>query len=583
MTDIEKNEFEDDGFWNLDQYAKNSPVRTQLRQFPKSATNSVSIESDVTVTSAAPKYSDSAISKKRDGSPDSTITRYIPPHSDAIFAKKHILYNYSPSNPLIKEVRICSNKEDDQIFPQSNLFLRERRAILNRKAVEAPYAAYYSYSPRYSQMSRAQLSYYLWWRENTRNGIFLKTDESYIILYAYELVTVGEGEDKQAALDMLCSLLTNYKDKDINVVFRMMIRDLICDFCLVHGLSVPLNKLSGVGRLILANCFLPEFFVDLSEENRSGAMDIGLSGISLYDYKKSKIYTPENADKFKSAMNGALSAIINREESFKAITAFTNGVYGVVTVEHKPFTRMINIVNKSIKLEISYYQMSGIQSAVTDAMRYSENRLREHLGVKNKLHITAINPSVKLALDDFFDSSFPAMPTVDRRRKAARLVEEEVHEYDRFYDVPKAEISPEHALEIERDSWSTTKILTEAFADEKELAIEESNTLNAPELIIEPIPTPAVIEEVSPSDTSTNTQSTLYMQIRDELGELADFIEVCKKKSATDQRAFAASYSLSVDEIADRINEGAVNVFGDIVLEDNGGFYAIIEDYIDQF
>jgi peptidoglycan hydrolase-like protein with peptidoglycan-binding domain len=64
-------------------------------------------------------------------------------------------------------------------------------------------------------MSRAQLSYYLWWRENARNGSFLKADESYIILYAYELATTSDEEDKIASLNMLCSLLTEYTEKDI--------------------------------------------------------------------------------------------------------------------------------------------------------------------------------------------------------------------------------------------------------------------------------------------------------------------------------------------------------------------------------
>ena len=50
-----------------------------------------------------------------------------------------------------------------------------------------------------------------------------------------------------------------------------------------------------------------------------------------------------------------------------------------------------------------------------------------------------------------------------------------------------------------------------------------------------------------------------------------------------EQRKFASSHSLTLDEIADTINECAANVFGDIILEDAGGYYTIIEDYVDQF
>ena len=50
-----------------------------------------------------------------------------------------------------------------------------------------------------------------------------------------------------------------------------------------------------------------------------------------------------------------------------------------------------------------------------------------------------------------------------------------------------------------------------------------------------------------------------------------------------EQRKFATSHALSLDELADRINECAVDVFGDILLEEDRGAYRIIEDYKDQF
>ena len=581
MSENEKKDFGNNDFWNLDEYANKKTPKAPIRHFSESATKAIEISGIDKTENSRISFSDSKLSKN---DLDSTITRFIPPHKDTVFAKKFILLEYVPQNPLIKSVKICADKPDEKLFQDTNLFIRERRALLNRKASECPHATYYSYAPRYSQMSRAQLSYYLWWRENTRNGIFLKADESYIILYAYELAATSEGEDKQAALNMLCALLKNYTEKDINAVFRMMIRDIICDFCLIHGLSAPLDQLSDVGRILTSNAFLPEFFIDLSENNRSRTMDLGLSALSMYDYRKSKFYTPENKETFKKAMNGALSAMICDANAFAAITSFTNGMYGCVTSERRPFARMINIVNRSIRFEITYYQIANIQSAITDAMRYSENKLREHLGIKNKLHIMAINPNIKVALDRFFDENYPPMPTIDKRRRDARIVEEETHEYDRFYDVPKTELSPEHAMEIERDSWSTTKILTESFADNDEIKAEESAILNAPKLIIEPIYKSEEKEITQNDEAAIPTQSDngIFEKIKTELGEIAELITLCRSPSPIEQRRFASIHGMTLDEIADRINECAADIFGDILLENVGSAYAIIEDYIDQ-
>lgn len=587
MYEKEKDLLEDDDFWNLDAYAKKKTAPPK-KQFSKSATNAVEIEVYDTLPNKEHAFSGSKLSSPQESFSDSTITRFIPPHKDPVFAKKNILLEYEPSNPLIKNIKICGDRPDDKVFVENNLFIRERRALLDRKAKECAHASYYSYSPRYSQMSRAQLNWYLWWRENTRNGIFLKTDESYIILYAYELAATGDGEDKQASLDMLCALLNNYSEKDINIVFRMMIRDLICDFCLVHSLPAPMQKLDMIGKKLLTNAFLPEFFYDLSEKNIIYTLNLELTSLSVYDYKRSRYYTDELKEVFDQAICNAVGAIFSDDDAFKALTSFTSGVYGCVTVERKPFARMINIVNRSIKMEITYYQISGLQVPVTDAIRYAENRLREHLGIKNKLHIMSINPSIKTALDTYFDKYYPAMPMVDRRRKTTVEKAEEPHDYDRFYDVPKAEISPERALEIERESWSTTQILTEAFSDEAEIQINETPIPNAPQLIIEPIVSEEPVQKATDSaPISTDTlqdenSGRLFTEIKAEIGEIADFITLCRSPIPTEQRRFASSHTLSIDEIADRINECAANIFGDIILEDIGGSYAIIEDYIDQ-
>ncbi|MBE6684340.1 MAG: hypothetical protein E7592_01655 [Ruminococcaceae bacterium] len=576
MSDEKKNSYGDDSFWDLDKFVPKTSRPTPItRRNSEKSTSAIEIQSTVK-SSDSHRFGDVSLSHDKD-----QITRFIPPHNDSAFAKKYTLFEYSPKNPLIKSVKVYSEKPDEKLFVETNLFIRERRALLNRTAHECPHVAYYSHAPRYSQMSRGQLNWYLWWRENTRNGIFLKTDESYIILYSYELAATDESEDKQKSLDMLCALLGNYSDKDINVVFRMMIRDIICDFCLLHQLPSPIEKLNGLDRRLLSGSFLPEFFMDFSVENRDHIANLGLSSLSMYDYKKSKLYTPENKELFKKAISGALAAVVANDHAFNAIISFTSGVYGSITVERRPFARMINIVNRSIKFEITYFQMSTLQSAVTDAVRYSENKLREHLGSKSKLNIMSVNPSVKEAIDLFFSKHYPPVPVIDRRRRSAMEKEIEVHEYDKLYDVPKLAFSAKHAMEIERESWETTKILTEAFADDSDQIKELNNTEYASISVAQPVTTPKP-EETPDISVESDENDGLYSKISGVIGKEAEFIKLCQNGTAAEQRQFAHANKLATDELADRINEAAVDVFGDILLENDGEAYRIIEDYIDQ-
>lgn len=592
MTDIDKNE----DFWDLGDFKKSKPIQTaKPRGFSKSYVSTVTVEDHRSVEQTPP--TDSKLTNICDD--NGQITKYIPPHSNAIFAKKHILLEYSPQNPLIKSVILFSDKENDSVFVKDNLFIRERAALLDRAAPEKPYVPFYSYSPRYSQLNKSQLGWYLWWRENTRCGIFIPTDESYVILYAYELAATTQEEGMQAALDMLCSLLTSYSNRELSVIVKLTIRDIICDFCLINKLPPPTEKLCKLEKQILLGSFLPEFFVDFSQSKQSCAVMVN-SSMSLYDYRRSKCYNETTAPIFQKGIEGALRAVLDDSDAFDSITSYTRGVYGSISEEHHPFNRMVNIVNRHIKLEVTYYELSGIKTAVTDIVRYSENKVREHLGIKTRIHVLTINPAARAAADRYFEQNLPAQPAIDRRIKVKKTDAQEVHEYDRFYDVPKSEISPERALEIERESWDITKKLTEAFGYEDNIQSDISNTYEqsasngsthveadmdlAPDNIID-IPTKITTDTsaaISDTESSGDCQS-VFAQLRAALGDIADFVNLCRSSSVTEQKRFALLRSTSVDEIADKINEVAVELFGDIILEDDGSSYKIIEDYLFLF
>lgn len=543
------------------------------RAFPPHRTSAVEI-SDIHPSDSAKKFDES----------ETVITKFVPPHSSAGFVKKHIICEYEPENPLIKSVTIYSEREGEQLFVSDNLFIRERRALLDREVTFKEYVPFYSYAPRYSQLNKAQLNYYLWWRQNLRNGIFTKTDESYIMLYAYELAATGDGEDKQQALDMLCALLTNFPASQLNLVYKIMIRDIVVDFCLIHRMPSPIGRLQGLERQVLFGSFLPEFFTDLSQAREYSAPVI--SSMSLYDYKRSKCYNESTAEVFRRGVDGALSSVMNDEEAFSSITSFTRGVYGSVSHERHPFNRMANIVNKNIKIDIVYYPLDNIKSAVTDIVRYSENKIRDHLGIRSKINVLTVNPLARRAIDSFFEEQMPPQKFVDRRRKDARVAEEETHEYDKYYEVPKAEISPERALEIERASWATTQKLTEAFSEEntEDDVVPEPVTAEKQDSA-SPMPEQQVI--VSPAPEAhvpvPSDSSGLYAQLCSRIGSLAEFVNLCKGASLIEQRKFASSKGTTADELADKINETAVELFGDIILEFNGSAYAIIEDYLFLF
>ncbi|MBR2431564.1 MAG: TerB N-terminal domain-containing protein, partial [Clostridia bacterium] len=435
----------------------------------------------------------------------------------------------------------------------------------------------FSYSPRYSQLSRQQLNYYLWWRQNVRSGIYMPTDASYIILFAYEIAASGDGEDRQSALDALCRVFAKCCGNDASL--KMILRDIICDFSLIYDLTVSVDSFASADRrFFFGSSFnIPEAFIDFSEEN---ILSICYAA-AIYDYRRSKIFNEETATVFKQSIGGALRAIFKDEKAAQFITSFKNGLYNATTLEHRPLSRMVNIVNKSVKLEIEYYSLDTIQDIVTNAVRYSENRLREHLGVKNKLNILYLNPAVKDAIDKFFDENFPSKPFIDRRRREAKqqLQKNEVNEYDKLYDLPRVEFSPERALKIEEESWETTRKLEAAFGD-------SSN--NVPEKNIDTLITndevkhltENIVEEIS---VASDSNSSIAEEIYKRIPQAVDFLRLCFSPSLAEQRKFASEIGKSPDELADLINETSLDIMSDILLEEDGDGYFIIDDYKDLF
>lgn len=561
-----------DDFWDLEKEIKkkSDASLTPRRSFRQPSTNAIEVTVMKNSNNSAEVFYDSALTNKA----NDNITIFVPPHEHVSAKKKYVIKEYSSQKPFIKTVRLISDKECDSVFVENNLFLRERRALIDRTATgNVPYTPYFSYSPRYSQLNRQQLSYYIWWRSQLRSGVYIPTDASYVILYAYEVAACGEGEDRQAALDSLCRVFAKCCGNDASL--KMILRDIICDFSLIYDLTVSVDSFASVDRrFFFGSSFnIPEAFIDFSEQN---ILSICFAA-AIYDYRRSKIYTEQTADIFKKAIGGALRAIFKDEKAFEFITSFKNGIYNVTTLEHKPLARMVNIINKNVRLEIEYYSLSTIQDLVTNAVRYSENRLREHLSIKSKLNILYLNPAVKDAIDSFFDANYPAPPVIDRRRREARQQEKtnEINEYDKLYDLPKNEFSPERALKIEEESWETTRKLEAAFGGD---IIEQSTKI---ETVIEKAPMPDVSLNIAPDDNTGG--SSIITDIASKVEHAEEFLRLCLSPSLTLQRKFASNIGKSIDELADLINEAALDIMSDILLEEDGDGYFIIDDYKDLF
>jgi hypothetical protein len=122
--------------------------------------------------------------------------------------------------------------------------------------------------------------------------------------------------------------------------------------------------------------------------------------------------------------------------------------------------------------------------------------------------------------------------------------------------------------------------LTEAFGGEEESSLPLSGGFPQPEpqAKSEPEPEPESLATPDPEDRPTPSNP-----LADALGELAKFVSLALAGDGAGQRAFAARARKMPDAIADAINTVTAEVeIYDMILEEDGGVYRVIEDYRDQ-
>lgn len=477
--------------------------------------------------------------------------------------------SYAPEGMLLCGVRIYPHKNEYSYYAE---LCRHARRLFPLEGKECEAVSFFSYMPQYSQLNRAQLNWYLWWRTSFRSGRALAVDYSYLLLYLYEIINLGEAISPQKGQEAMLRLWLSYRQRYPRL--DAIVREWLCDYSLLYRLPPPRLPDHLLGEL-LSGCRLREFYVSASVGN--AMCDAVLYFCSNYDYKKSKFYRGDAIPHFDRVMRGAVQETLQYLQEQRGDSATPMGGYS--TVSRDAFSGAICAYPYKKRIEVDFVSFSHtyeLRYIVTDVLKYAENALRAVLGIKSRLTVYRVSTELAARIDRYLAT---ALPKKSQPRKAAPSTPA----YEQRYELPKRVLSVERAAEIEATSWQTTKRLIEAFEGAE--AEEKRDTLSQNHAPLQDISLSAgakearstpllAVDTVAPA-SGENVQKGLATA----LGELADFIRLADLGDAVAQRVFATQMNSMPDAIADKINTVAGDRIGDIILEDMGGFYAVIEDY----
>lgn len=566
---------------------------------------------------------------------------------------------YRPEHSLLHEVRIYPWRTAYTYYEQ---FRGHALKLHPREGSECAEVDFFSYMPQYTQLTREQLHYYLWWRTNFRKGIYLHAAFSYLLLYLYEQINLSGKIPPEEGQQNILRLWLSYRGEHPRL--DVLVREWLCDYSLLHRLPPPALPRALYGEL-LAGCRLKEFYVSGWQGAEEEVLAI-LLFCNNYDYKKSKFYRADTAELYDRVLSGAVAAALS---FFREKNGGIGHSAGVSTITRDAFAGAVCSYRLKRRIEVDYASFSHtheLRYIMTDVLKYAENAIRAKISVKSRLTVYQISTELRRVLDAYLEGAIP-------QKAPARCEKKAEPDYEKRYEIPVRPISPEHAAKIEAESWETTRKLVEAFGGDGEPTPEPPVTGNRtvataappatenqtapPEVTatekrvaMPPEGTPAgeaggkgtpravetlqnfldsaektqnfpdsflsnenmfffgeksdvfekntsllsdktpenPAENVREAPAGTTATSGKVKEVLPEsplqkaLGELAEFVRLAAAGDRAGERRFAAAHGLMPDALADRINTAACDILGDIILEDAGGYYTVIEDYMED-
>ncbi len=529
-----KNKYEAlDAFWDISSLVPNDRTIRAMRR----STDTVEI------SDGAENNNDA-----RNRLSDTVITRTIQTANKENDSSANETDSYLPTHPLIHKVILYKDASNYEFYAD---FCREAAGYWSITGTECEYCDFFSYSPQYDQLTDGQREYYFWWRECIKSGKYIATNTCYINLFFYELINMDGVITPLEARDLMIDVLVNYKDILKGSLPKYI--KWICDFSLIHRLLPPEKH----SRFLVKNAVtLKEYFVRVPQNDTGGWARTLLEYCCSYDYKTSKFAKDDALELFDTHVPAALTRVV--EYLSKDGRILSQLPFGDCKVTTKAFEGAICATKNRYTVEVRYCSFSRsheLRFLVGDVVKHCENRIRAYIFVKSRLTVYSLPNDVQAIVDEYFNTYLP-----HRRRPSAKTHEPQI--YDALYDLPRKALDLSNAARIENESWETTRELVEAFDE-----------------TAEPISTVAPITQ---SLDMIAESSSGEVSLIDALGEYADCVRALANGDTSAITTISRIKGKPADAIVDAINEIAVDVIGDIIIEGSDNDIAVLDDYKDM-
>jgi len=466
--------------------------------------------------------------------------------------------------PLLRRVEIYPWPQRYNYYQK---FTEDAQRYAHVRGKETAPVPFFSYIPQYSQLGRSQMLFYFWFREQSRARILTEgVDFPYVLLYIYEIINLSSVAPEEGAETMAWLWLT-YRRRFPEL--DKYLSEWMCDYCLVHEIDPP-RSLVPLLPEIMRRASLKEFYLTLAGEKSSEGEGISLSAESMMllcsdtNFRAGKYYE-KFPEEYETHIPAALDHALRRCALFPDPSAMR-----AAKTERDAYCGSLcaQTMKRRIRVEYcSFARSFELRQKITQAVKLAENQLRRRLKINARLKVEEVFPDIEAAVAEYFGEALPM-----RGDRKAQVPEE--RQYAHLYDAPSSGMDAAGAHALERDSWENTALLqAEGFTagtdvTEKQTAPENEAVLPPAELVPSAeYPTrekePETADEAAPGALS---------------GDLADLLRALLAGTSLAEWCRAQNKRTDPALMAARLNDYAMDMLGDVILWEDGG-WQLIDEY----
>ena len=461
-------------------------------------------------------------------------------------------------------------QENSRIFYKQGMFMKDYE---DEYQEVVPFTSYFPY---YQMMGYKQLRTYFTWRTQVRKGYVADISLSYAFLYIYELLNNIGVQDPQDGLDKLLFFWKEFRAYN-NTIDKYVLRWLK-DYHIYYELSQSFKEFVDKSNLAM-------YYPDMTDGDDNFAL---FCTISKYDIRKSVFYTDDKVkliqdcfhftiDRLKSifAENGISfeKTIFHPSKKLSMWTPFKDALFYPWFTQ--PDRRVVLSAKEIYICSQNKWTFSTVLTTesgrhlVGYIMKQMESVLRQ--AVKYKYKLTA---NIRTVNSEIVDRLLASGISLEK------IITDIVIEFYREATKTIVKVDFASLAKIRQEAMITQEKLIVPEEENIQLSIKDMALQSEKKVSLQSVVNPLVQEaEDSLAGLWESTESDPWNELKNALSQIEREALLIVLNGEGNIKQFADKHSVMLEVLLDGINEKAMDLVGDCLLDDE---FTIYDDYTEQ-